>query len=195
MNVLLMTMLLAAEAPATADASQIPGYVRVRPDLAVAGQPTPDALAQLKALGFRTVVNLRREQEGGPADEREVVERQGLRYVSVPLTAASLDGDDAEALAKVLTDPQAGPVLLHCASGNRAAGLWALVEAGMGVPLEDAIVAGMKAGLKGDAMIAALRRAAEAGALERIAPIARQASCSEQEPRVACANLPEPPPR
>jgi uncharacterized protein (TIGR01244 family) len=195
MNLLVLTMLLAAEAPAMVDAAEMPGYVRIRPHVAVAGQPTREALGQLKALGFRTVVNLRRDEEGGPAEEKQVVESQGLRYVSVPVTAASLDGEDAEAVARVLTDPQAGPVLLHCASGNRAAGLWALVEAGKGVPLEDAIAEGTKAGLKGDAMVGAVRRAAEGGALHRIAPIVRQASCSDQEPRAACANLPEPQPR
>ncbi len=160
MNVLILTMLLAAEAPASADAAQFPNYVRVRSDVAVAGQPTRAGLAQLKALGFRTVVDLRRNEEG-TAEEKSVVEAEGLRYLSVPVSVASLSSKDAATVAKVLADPAAGPVLLHCASGSRAAAVWALVETGRGVPLEDAIAQAEKAGLKGEVMIEAVRRAAE----------------------------------
>lgn len=161
MAMLLLILLLAGEAPAATDPTLVPNYTRVRPDLAAAGQPSREGLAKLASLGFRTVVNLRREDEEGVKEERAIVEGQGLRYLSVPVTPASLSRGDAEALARVLGDPEAGPVLVHCASANRVGGVLALIEAGKGRPLEEAIAEGRKAGLKSDAMIEAVRRVAE----------------------------------
>src|SRR5262245_24212392 len=160
MNAVVLALLLAADAPATADATLIPNYVRIRSDLAAAGQPSSAGLQALAKLGFRTVVNLRREDEDGPKDERSIVEAQGLRYVSVPITAATLSREDAQAVRAVLDDPERGPVLLHCTSSNRVGGVWALIQAGRGMPLEDAIAEGRKAGLTGDAMLEAGRRVA-----------------------------------
>jgi uncharacterized protein (TIGR01244 family) len=158
MNVLCLALLLGAPAPATVDAALIPNYTRVTPEVAVAGLPTSEGLARLKALGFRTVVDLRRDEEDGKAAERAAVQAAGLRYVSVPLTAASLGRSDVDAVAKALADADAGPVLLHCSVANRAGGMWALLRKRQGLSLEDAIAEGKRAGLKSDAMIEAVRR-------------------------------------
>lgn len=162
MSALVLTLVLAGagEVPATADAALLPNYSRIRPGVAAAGQPSREGLEGLATLGFHTVVNLRREDEEGVKDERAIVEGQGLRYVHVPVTAASLSKEDAAAVAKVLDDPEAGPVLVHCTSSNRVGGIWALIEASRGVPLEDAIDEGRRAGLKSEAMIEAVRRVA-----------------------------------
>ncbi len=160
MNALLLAVLLAGEAPATADPTLFPNYTRIRADLAGAGQPSREALEALAERGFRTVVNLRRGDEDAIKDERAIVEAQGLRYVHVPVSAASLSRSDVEAVAKVLGDPASGPVLLHCAAATRVGAVWALVEAARGVPLEEAIAEGKRAGLRGDTMIEAVRRVA-----------------------------------
>ncbi len=107
-----------AGVPEAVEPASIPAYRLIQPGLAAAGQPTPEALKGLGEMGFRTVVNLRPETEG-PADERTVVEAQGLRYVSIPVTADTFSLADVEALERVLADPAAAPVLLHCASSNR----------------------------------------------------------------------------
>ena len=148
---------VAAEPPQTVDAAAIPNYRLLQPALATAGQPSPEALAKLKDMGFRAVVNLRTEQEG-TAEERRVVEAQGLRYVSVPVTADSLSLADAEAVEKVLHDPSSGPVLLHCASSNRVGAVWALIQAREGKTLDEALAAGREAGLRSPQLEAAVRR-------------------------------------
>jgi uncharacterized protein (TIGR01244 family) len=159
----LVLLLLASAAvvcagvPETVDPAQIPAYKVIAPGVVAAGQPTPDVLPRLAAMGFRTVLNLRTPGEGGP-EERAVVEAQGLRYVSVPLTAASFSLADVLAIEKVLDDPDAGPVLFHCASSNRVGGAWAAVQARRGKSLEDALAAGREAGLKGSIMEDAVRR-------------------------------------
>ena len=153
----LALLLLGDELPATVDPAAIPNYTRVRPGLAVAGKPSPSALAHLKEQGFKTVIDLRQESEG-LADEKASVEGQGLRYVSVPMTSASFSLADALKVKGVLDDPASGPVLLHCASANRAGGVFAVIEAKSGKSLEQAIDEGRKAGLKSDAMVEAVKR-------------------------------------
>ena len=90
--------------PETVDPAQIPNYKKVTPTLAAAGQPTAEVLPKLGALGFKTVINLRMPNEDQPANERALVEAQGLRYVSVPVTSSSLSQADVDAVAKVLDD-------------------------------------------------------------------------------------------
>jgi uncharacterized protein (TIGR01244 family) len=154
---LLAATRLQAGIPETVDFTQIPTYRRIGPDLALAGQPAPDALKQLKDMGFKTVINLRTEKEGA-ADERAVVEAQGLHYVWVPMTPDTFSLKDVEAVEAVLADPAAGPILLHCASSNRVGGAWAVIQARRGKSLEEAEAAGRAAGLLSAPMIDAVRR-------------------------------------
>jgi len=146
-----------AGVPETVEPAVIPAYRLIRPGLAAAGQPTPEALRGLREMGFRTVVNLRQEKEG-PVDERALVEAQGLRYVSIPVTADTFSLADIDAVEKILDDASAAPVLLHCASSNRVGAAWAVIQARKGKTLEEAEAAGRAAGLHSPQMEAAVRR-------------------------------------
>jgi len=148
---------VSAGVPTAVEPAAIPAYRLLHPGLAVAGQPSPEALRGLEEMGFRTVVNLRPEKEG-PPDERAVVESQGLRYVSIPVTADTFSLADVEALEKVLDDTANGPVLLHCSSSNRVGGAWAVIQARKGRSLEEAKAAGRAAGLHSPQMEAAVQR-------------------------------------
>ena len=157
----LAALLLADEAqlPASMPEAEVAAYHFVRPGLAIAGRPTAETVARLKDLGFRTIIDLRPESEG-TADEKSAVESQGLRYVSVPFTPASFTLADAKAVASALDDPEAGPVLLHCASANRAGGVWTVLQAIAGKPIDEAEQEGRKFGLRSEAMVEAARRVA-----------------------------------
>ena len=146
------------QVPDAVDPALIPAYKVIAPGLVAAGQPVPDALARLGTMGFKTVLNLRLPDEGGPANERSVVEGQGLRYVSIPVTSASLSLDDLAAIEKVLDDPAAAPVLFHCASSNRIGGVWAAIQVRKGKSLDAALAAGREAGLRSTTMEDAVRR-------------------------------------
>jgi uncharacterized protein (TIGR01244 family) len=146
--------------PDSADPQAIPNYRRIAPGVAAAGQPSTDGLRQLKALGFRTVVNLRTDSEKGFEDEGAILREQGLGYVHVPVTPATFKPEDVDAVLKVLDNPAAGPVLLHCSTANRVGGVWAAVEVRRGRALEEALEIGRKAGLTGEAMTDAVRRVA-----------------------------------
>ena len=145
--------------PESADSALLPNYTRLTPTLAAAGQPTPEAILALRAMGFKTVVNMRAESEPGVAGEAEAVLAQGLDYVSVPITAESFSLAAVAAVQRVLDDPARAPVLLHCGSSNRVGGVWAVIQArtrGLGV--EVALEEGQRAGLHSPAMMDAVRR-------------------------------------
>lgn len=144
--------------PETLDAALVPFYKLLRPGLAVAGQPTPETLARLAELGFRTVVNLRTDGESGVPEERPLIEGQGLLYVQVPVTPESFSQADVDAVARVVDDPAAAPVLLHCSSSNRVGAVIAVMAARRGSSLEAALDEGRRAGLKSAAMVEAVRR-------------------------------------
>jgi uncharacterized protein (TIGR01244 family) len=150
-----------AQVPEAAEPSAFPAYLRVRPNLAVAGQPSAEGLAQVKAMGFQTVINLRTEKEGAK-DEEAAVTAAGLRYVWVPVTPETLSMADAEAVGRVLEDPAAGPVLLHCASANRVGAVWTLLRLKQGLKLEDAEAEGKALGLKSPALVEVVRKVAAA---------------------------------
>jgi uncharacterized protein (TIGR01244 family) len=158
MLVLLVALLLAgSEPPAALDQAAIPNYKLLRKGLAVGGKPSPDALRQLKTQGFKTVIDLRTEGEG-LAEEKAILEEQGLRYVSVPMTAATLKLDDALAVKRVLDDESTGPVLLHCHSSNRVGAVIAVLAAHSGKPLDEALDEGRAAGLTSPVLVDAVKR-------------------------------------
>jgi uncharacterized protein (TIGR01244 family) len=168
MSVATGAALFAAAAMAIAEAPEtvkgIANYKRLSAGLAAAGTPSAEAVSRLKALGFKTVIDLRTEGEG-TAEEKAAVLSQGLRYVSVPVTAATLSLDDVKAVARLLDDPDAGPVLLHCAASVRVGAVFGAVQALKGKSLAQAEAAGRAAGLTGGPMVEAMRRVAtEAGA-------------------------------
>lgn len=107
----------AADTPA-APAPSIVRFSQVDARLYRGGQPDAAAFEQLRQLGVRTVINLRRNDE-----ERRIVEALGLRYVdlSTGLTPFGLGGGIKEVVVRrffeVIDDPQAGPVFLHCRRG------------------------------------------------------------------------------
>lgn len=160
------------EAPQSVSADALPNYKRLTPLLAVAGQPTPEALGRLRSLGFRTVINLRTESEPGVQAEAEALRAAGLDYVSVPVMPETLGASQVEAVRRVLDDPARGPVLLHCGSSNRVGAVWALLQAqAKGLDAEQAVEEGRRAGLSSAGMIDAVKRVLAA---PRAAPQGKQ---------------------
>jgi uncharacterized protein (TIGR01244 family) len=151
----------AGDIPSHVDGSLIGNYVVARPGVASSGQPSADALSRLKQLGFRTVVNLRVDTESGFVDEKAVLEGQGIRYVHVPVTASTLSAADIAAVRAVVDDAAAGPVLVHCASGNRVGAVWAVIQGQQGRTFDQAEAEGRRLGMKGSAMTSAVRRLLE----------------------------------
>lgn len=133
-------------------------------DVFIAGQPGESGLLRFADEGVGVVVNMRRPEEMQSIgfDERRAVEALGMRYVSIPVTPATLSPNDVERFAAVLEEAD-GPVLLHCGSANRAGGLWAAYLAReRGLELDAAMQAGESAGMRSESVKEAARRVATA---------------------------------
>lgn len=145
-----------------AHATSVP-LLQPLPGLYTAGQPTPADWAAIKALGVRTVVNLRTPAELQGRDEAAEVRAAGLAYVEIPVAGADgINPDNARALHAALAPAHGDGVLVHCASGNRAGALLALEQAEQdGLPQDAALALGRKAGMTSTE--AKLRQALGAG--------------------------------
>ena len=107
----------------------------------------PETLAIAREAGFVAVIDLRGEEEDRGIDEVAAVEALGMRYVSLPVHGADdVTFENAEELDRLLGEFD-GPVLVHCASGNRVGALVALRASAAGASDAEALAAGKAAGL------------------------------------------------
>jgi len=130
--------------PAVADvASPAPGIVS-------AGRLAPADIARLREAGIREVIDLTPDAETPDFDEAAAARSAGLRYVNLPLRGAvDLTRENVLAFDALLSQAQR-PLLVHCASGNRAGAVAALRAAWVdGHNTEDAVAIGKAWGLKG----------------------------------------------
>lgn len=118
-----------------------------------AGQPDEAGLRQAKEAGVGLVINMRTLEEIDP-QQKMTAESLGMDYHVVPI-ARSGQSFSPEAMAKISQLVEAAdhqPVLLHCGSGNRAAG-WLAVhlakdhEMGVDQAVAVAEAAGLRPGM------------------------------------------------
>ena len=129
-------------------AAQATDFTQPQPGLHTGGQPLQEDLARLKSEGVRTVIDLRGTQEERGYDEAAEARRLGMTYIALPISGKDdVTPANAKALGELLR-AQDGDVLLHCASGNRVGALLAMDAVARGVPREEALELGRKAGLK-----------------------------------------------
>lgn len=106
----------------------VPGIrnlARLETTVACAGAITPESVAEVKKMGFVSIVNLRlASEEGANVDKEEAAAKAvGLRYFHVPYDG-SADPKAADAFLSAITTRGAEPAFIHCAGGNRAATMW-----------------------------------------------------------------------
>ncbi len=124
------------------------GAVRPVDGVTAAGQPDEETLKVFADSGYVAVIDMRGPAEDrGMADEPAVVESLGMKYVAFPLASRKhISFANAEKLDRLLAEFD-GPVLVHCASGNRIGAILALRESLQGASDEDALEYGKRAGL------------------------------------------------
>ena len=129
----------------------IPNY-RLRDDIATAGQPTDDALEDVKKAGFKAVLNLRTEQEGS-LEEKPKVEALGMEYYNIPIGREGFSPAILEQFKEILVDDDNRPLLIHCASSNRVGALWYIHQVlDNGEDEAAALAEGKKAGLTSESL-------------------------------------------
>ena len=92
-----------------------------------AGQPDEAALEVFAESGYVAVIDMRTAGENRGFDEPAAVAGLGMEYVAFPIGGGDITLDKAQELDALLAKYD-GPVLLHCASGNRVGALLAFRE-------------------------------------------------------------------
>jgi len=102
---------------------------RVSPDYSASPQITPDDVAEIAALGFRSIMSNRPDGESADQTEaaaiRAEAERLGLAFSHVPVVSGAITEADLADFTAALADLPS-PVLSYCRSGARSQNLWLL---------------------------------------------------------------------
>jgi len=102
------------------------------PGFAVAPQIEPEDMAELAAMGYRTVINNRPDSEVDPYFAHQAMaaaaKAAGLGYYRLPYVPGALSDALIDDFAAALAAAEQ-PVLAYCRSGTRSSHLWALAEA------------------------------------------------------------------
>jgi uncharacterized protein (TIGR01244 family) len=111
------------------------------------GQPDTAVLNAIKDAGFVAVIDMRTAGEDRGFDEVQEVKSLGMQYISFPVAGAGdITFENASEFDRILAGID-GPVLVHCASGNRVGGLYALRAKQNGASVDEAMDLGKTAGL------------------------------------------------
>lgn len=102
-------------------------------DLSVSPQILPGDVAELAAMGFKSIIDNRPDGEGSDQPSFAEIERaakaSGLTARYVPVESGKVsDADAVEFGAALAHMPK--PILAYCRTGTRSTTLWALAEAG-----------------------------------------------------------------
>ena len=109
--------------------STVPGITnlaQVETTVACAGAVAPTAVAGIKKMGFKSIINLRLATEQGADIEGETAAAKdaGITFLHIPFNGSAPDPAVADRFMAAITTPGNQPAFIHCASGNRAAAMW-----------------------------------------------------------------------
>lgn len=124
----------------------VQNYSRATEQIAISGLIGEGGAQALASHGFKTIIDLRTANEG-TADEKALVDRNGMNYINIPMTVAGISEEQLAAFTKAIETAQK-PILIHCGSGNRSGAMWASYQISKGVDPEVALEAGRKAGMR-----------------------------------------------
>jgi protein tyrosine phosphatase (PTP) superfamily phosphohydrolase (DUF442 family) len=83
-------------------------------------QPAKDQYTQLKAMGVKTVIDLRRDFQ---PDEPERVRSAGMQYFNIPLKSSkAATPEQTDYFLKLVEDSNNWPVYVHCKGGRHRTG-------------------------------------------------------------------------
>lgn len=117
-------------------------------NIITAGQPTENDITQLVQAGVSTVINMRTEGEYTAYDEKSVVEANRMSYIHIPVNGAKgMSKENAQKLDEAIAASK-GRIFVHCGSGNRVGGLFAMRAFHIqGKSTDEAMAEGKKSGL------------------------------------------------
>ena len=107
----------------------VPGalnFTRLETTVACGGATKPEAVPEIKKLGFASIINLRQPAEPGSDIDAEAASAKtaDIRFFNIPFNGQSPDPAVADKFLDTITAPGNAPAYIHCAAGNRAAAMW-----------------------------------------------------------------------
>lgn len=121
-----LTVAVQAQQVTRQEVAGVRNFARLETTVACAGATGPEAMPELKKMGFVSVINLRQASEQGadvPAGEA-AAKAAGLRYFHIPLNGAAPEAATADQFLAAIQGPGNQPAFIHCAGGGRAAAMW-----------------------------------------------------------------------
>src|SRR6266511_252630 len=107
----------------------VPGvtnFARLETTVACGGATKPEAVPELKKMGFASIINLRQPTEAGAMVEEEAAAAKtaGINYFNIPFNGQQPDPAVADKFITTITTKGNEPAYIHCAAGNRAGTMW-----------------------------------------------------------------------
>jgi len=125
----------------------------------VSPQIEPDDVAQIAALGFRTLIDNRPDEEVDPAHSSyamaQLAAAAGMEFHYLPYYPGEMTFDLVSAYEAVMASAP-GPVFGYCRSGTRSSHLWGMSQAGV-LPLEEIVERAAAAGYDHSSLIPVLK--------------------------------------
>jgi protein tyrosine phosphatase (PTP) superfamily phosphohydrolase (DUF442 family) len=110
--------LVATAAGAQVVREEVPGirnFAKVESTVACAGAITPDAITEIKKMGYASIINLRLATEQG-ADidgHTAAAKAAGIPYYHIPFSTAAPDPAAVDAFLKTIAAPGVQPAFIH----------------------------------------------------------------------------------
>jgi uncharacterized protein (TIGR01244 family) len=125
-GVAFMVAAVAAQRVTKEQVAGISTFARIDTTIACGGATKVEAIPELKKMGFRSIINVRRASEEGADVEAEgaAAKAAGLKYVHLPFDPQSPDPMLIDNFITAVTAADNQPAYIHCAAGGRAAALW-----------------------------------------------------------------------
>lgn len=104
-------------------AQALPNFHEVHPFLYRGGQPNSEGIDKLKAMGIKTVIDLRAETAATRAEAAHL-EKLGLHYIDLPMSDKPPTDKQVNTFIQTVKDGQEKnqPVFVHCAHGSDRTG-------------------------------------------------------------------------
>jgi protein tyrosine phosphatase (PTP) superfamily phosphohydrolase (DUF442 family) len=107
----------------------VPGamnFAKLETTVACGGATTPEAVPELKKMGYASIINLRLPSEAGANVEGEAAAAKAadIKFFSIPFNGQTPDPAVADKFLEAITTKGNEPAYIHCAAGNRAGAMW-----------------------------------------------------------------------
>ncbi|MCC6916250.1 protein tyrosine phosphatase family protein [Nitrosomonas sp.] len=133
------------QVPYATQVNNLMRYYRATPNIATSGALSQDSIQELAKHSFQTVIDLRNESEGTPA-EKKAVEAALMTYINIPVSGDGVNESQLAAFKQAL-EQASPPILVHCATGNRAGAMWTVYRLNEGIAPDIAFKEGRTAGM------------------------------------------------